>query len=73
MAVFGTGAPNMVDRLSPNSDYWVPKLDRNTKRDLEQTALLQRAGWSVVRIWEHLSLDEAVSTVSHALKRGRPV
>jgi hypothetical protein len=30
-------------------------------------AALTTAGWTVVRLWEHLSLEEAVATVVTAL------
>jgi len=54
-----------------NNEYWIPKLERNAERDREQTRLLQQAGWSVVRIWEHVSLGEAVLEVARALCAAR--
>lgn len=35
-----------------NTDYWIPKLERNIKRDKEVNELLQSQGWTVVRFWE---------------------
>ena len=35
-----------------NSDYWIPKLQRTIERDKRNTAVLEKAGWKVVRIWE---------------------
>src|SRR4051812_10156477 len=43
-----------------NADYWTPKLARNVERDREQDAALRQAGWTVVRIWEHVPVEEAV-------------
>lgn len=54
-----------------NEWYWAPKLRRNVERDLRADAALQAAGWGVVRIWEHESLDEAVAAVRAALKEDR--
>ena len=34
-------------------DFVFPKLERNMARDREQTRALKRAGWRVLRIWEH--------------------
>src|SRR5215470_14197456 len=34
-------------------DYWRPKLQGNKRRDVQNTRLLRRQGWKVVRIWEH--------------------
>ncbi|NKR79625.1 DNA mismatch endonuclease Vsr [Rhodococcus hoagii] len=50
-----------------NKEYWSPKLRRNAERDLEQTRLLESAGWRVVRLWEHVPLDDAIVTVIAAL------
>ena len=37
---------------SANSDYWLPKLAGNVKRDLIARARLQEQGWRVLVIWE---------------------
>lgn len=50
-----------------NGDYWGPKLARNVARDRANTELLERAGWIVLRLWEHEPLDEAVAAVEAAL------
>lgn len=36
-----------------NRDWWAEKLARNQHRDRETDAALGRAGWHVVRVWEH--------------------
>lgn len=36
-----------------NSDYWVPKLKRNTVRAKEVDIAYKNSGWRVIRIWEH--------------------
>lgn len=33
--------------------YWVPKIEANVLRDKENTKLLRKQGWKVIRIWEH--------------------
>ncbi|MDO8589001.1 MAG: very short patch repair endonuclease [Armatimonadota bacterium] len=37
---------------SPNASYWVPKIDRNMRRDRLNTAALLEQGWRVLRFWE---------------------
>jgi DNA mismatch endonuclease (patch repair protein) len=37
-------------RLGP---YWRAKIERNRSRDRHNFQKLRRAGWAVVRIWEH--------------------
>jgi DNA mismatch endonuclease, patch repair protein len=52
-----------------NTWYWEPKLARNVERDRVADAALAAAGWSVVRIWEHESVESAVAAVVHVLAR----
>lgn len=52
------------------STYWGPKLQRNIDRDRLIDRLLSDAGWSVLRVWEHVSVGEAVSMVARAAKSG---
>lgn len=36
-----------------NIKYWRPKLKKNVKRDLENTKILKKMGFKVMRLWEH--------------------
>src|ERR1051325_4597345 len=38
---------------SNNRDYWQNKISRNISRDRIIATSLRKAGWRVVRIWEH--------------------
>lgn len=33
--------------------YWREKIQKNIERDRRNTRLLKKAGWNVLRIWEH--------------------
>ena len=45
-----------------NRDWWVDKIDRNVARDRDTDAQLEKAGWRVVRIWEHeIRVDVSVA------------
>lgn len=35
-----------------NLDYWLPKIERNRKRDRQGVEALTRLGWSVLEVWE---------------------
>jgi DNA mismatch endonuclease (patch repair protein) len=50
-----------------NTDYWGPKLERNVSRDREVNGLLTSSGWRVIRIWEHLAVDDAIAQVEGVL------
>lgn len=54
-----------------NEWYWAPKLRRNMERDRAADAALAAAGWRVVRVWEHESLDAAIGAVIAALGGAR--
>lgn len=52
-----------------NSQYWLPKLQRNVIRDRETDELLQRAGWTVLRFWEHVPADEVAREIVAAVRQ----
>jgi DNA mismatch endonuclease (patch repair protein) len=54
-----------------NSDYWGPKLARNVARDHDTDQQLVAAGWTVVRIWEHVSPAEAAAMIIAAVRAAR--
>ena len=35
-----------------NTNYWLPKLERNVKRDKERRDVLKKNGWGVLVVWE---------------------
>ncbi|GEM_PF-661230 len=75
VAVFVDGCfwhccPDHGSRPAANAWYWEPKLRRNVERDRAADAALGEAGWTVVRLWEHESLEAAVAAVIAAV--GRP-
>ena len=34
-----------------HQEFWIPKIERNMKRDAEVTAKLKSEGWTVLRFW----------------------
>ncbi len=72
LAVFVDGCfwhacPEHGSKPKANEWYWTPKLVKNVERDRTNDASLKLAGWTVVRLWEHVPVDEAVATVVTAL------
>ena len=37
---------------SSNTEYWVPKIEKNVERDLRNQQILEDLGWRVLIIWE---------------------
>jgi DNA mismatch endonuclease, patch repair protein len=50
---FWHGCPDHFLPPATNADYWIAKIAGNRARDASTTALLEAAGWVVVRAWEH--------------------
>jgi DNA mismatch endonuclease (patch repair protein) len=64
---FWHACPEHGSKPRANEWYWGPKLIKNVERDRVNDAALILAGWTVVRLWEHVPVDEAVGTVVTAL------
>jgi DNA mismatch endonuclease (patch repair protein) len=64
---FWHGCPDHMHMPKSNQDYWVPKLNRNMERDRRVDLALEADGWTVVRVWEHDELAEAVERVIAAV------
>lgn len=58
VAVFVDGCfwhvcPKHASWPKSNAEWWKQKLEANVARDRDTDRRLRRAGWSVIRIWEH--------------------
>lgn len=40
------------EKIQSNRDYWIPKIERNIKRDKQVTKQLKKEGWKVFRFWD---------------------
>ena len=45
------------------------KRRRNRERDRADNEALEREGWTVVRIWEHVATEDAVAIVESVVAR----
>jgi DNA mismatch endonuclease (patch repair protein) len=50
---FWHACPRHMTRPSTNAAFWNEKLEANRVRDQTVNRTLRRAGWRVLRIWEH--------------------
>ena len=53
-----------------NSAFWHAKITRNISRDRDTDRRLTGEGWRVLRIWEHQTLEEAITAVGTMLDAG---
>lgn len=57
---FWHGCPTHGTWPKSNAEWWRAKINTNRARDADTNAELRRAGWIVVRVWEHeLAVDSA--------------
>jgi DNA mismatch endonuclease (patch repair protein) len=68
---FWHACPEHGSKPRANEWYWSPKLIKNVERDRVNDAALILAGWTVVRLWEHVPLDQAIATVVTTLAASR--
>jgi DNA mismatch endonuclease (patch repair protein) len=64
---FWHACPEHGSKPKSNEWYWSPKLTRNVERDRAADAALAQAGWTVIRLWEHVPLPDAVAAVVEAV------
>ncbi|HMD91644.1 MAG TPA: very short patch repair endonuclease [Trebonia sp.] len=69
---FWHACPEHGSKPKNNEWYWSPKLLKNQERDRAADAALKDAGWTVVRLWEHVPVENAVAAVIAAVGDPRP-
>lgn len=55
-----------------NAEWWRAKIEGNRARDLDTNRLLRRAGWIVVRVWEHDAVQTAALRIARVVDSRRP-
>lgn len=68
---FWHGCPNHATYPKSNQSYWLPKLAENKERDKRQSTRLRRAGWRLIRVWEHDCLPPTPRVVAHLVNACR--
>lgn len=66
---FWHGCPTHGEMPASNREFWQAKIGGTRERDQRQTMALQEAGWTVLRVWEHEPIDDAVRRVLAVLQR----
>ena len=60
---FWHACPEHGSQPKNNEWYWSPKLSANVERDRAADTALHQAGWTVVRLWEHVPIADALAMV----------
>ena len=51
-----------------NTEYWIPKLNRNVQRDERNIKILSEEGWHVIVIWECMLAKDKIDETLSSLK-----
>jgi DNA mismatch endonuclease (patch repair protein) len=65
---FWHGCPRHFRMPSSNKAYWSRKIGKNRRRDRKNTLKLRKAGWKVLRFWEHEIRECAVDCAREIVK-----
>lgn len=69
----GRGWPASAVQFRTNREFWLPKIERNIRRDKEVNRLLAELGWTTLRFWDIEILkqtNECVAQVLDAIYKG---
>ncbi|MBZ9797767.1 very short patch repair endonuclease [Mesorhizobium sp. ES1-4] len=55
-----------------NAEWWREKIEANIARDRDTDRRLQELGWTVVRVWEHETIEAAIDNIEHTLRIVEP-
>lgn len=66
---FWHGCPQHRTHPRTNATYWAEKIEGNIARDLDTTARLAAAGWTVLRYWQHEDPLTVASAIAAEVRR----
>lgn len=64
---FWHGCPKHGTTAKRNREFWIEKILSNKLRDADTNMRLRRAGWTVVRVWEHEQPARAALRIARVL------
>ena len=65
---FWHGCPDHGTSPVGNANWWVTKITTNQRRDRDTGEHLVRAGWTVLRFWEHEHVDSVLQRTTGLLR-----
>lgn len=60
---FWHGCPIHGTQAKANAEFWRNKIKQNQLRDLDTNEKLKKAGWKVIRVWEHENPEKAAEKI----------
>jgi DNA mismatch endonuclease (patch repair protein) len=68
---FWHGCPEHATWPADNADFWRQKIETNQRRDRDTDDRLRKAGWQVVRVWEHDDPEQMATRIEHLVRTTR--
>ena len=65
---FWHGCPIHGTQSKANADFWKNKIEQNHARDLDTNERLEKAGWRVIRVWEHEDAEIVAENIYEIIK-----
>lgn len=56
-------------KINSNRAYWIPKIERTIARDRQNNKKLKKAGWRVIRLWEHQIIKDLTKCIQKITKK----
>ena len=66
---FWHGCPKHATKPKNNGAFWRRKLSANQQRDQIVNRILRKAGWRVLRVWEHELMRKNETRLLHRIQR----
>jgi DNA mismatch endonuclease (patch repair protein) len=66
---FWHGCPQHGTMAKANRGFWQEKIRSNKRRDKDTNVRLRRAGWGIMRVWEHENPRTAARRIAGAVGR----
>lgn len=63
------GCPDHFATPKHNREWWLQKIDRTRRRDIDTDLRLREAGWAVVRVWEHTDAPAVAGRIRRLVNR----
>ncbi len=58
------GCPKHGTSSKANAAFWKDKIETNKRRDADTNELLKKAGWVIIRAWEHEEPEKVASKIA---------
>lgn len=68
---FWHSCPIHGTQAKANAEFWRRKINQNQERDADTNRCLEKAGWKVIRVWEHEDPVKAAEKLFGIIKKRR--